>query len=108
MVAENELKKLKTFDLTYFKGKGHFEEGDTQNYVVFQPIYRHFKRVASAASGNYIYFWKSKGFSDEKINSITILNYGITPEVRYYSSKARVKFSGSCLRQDKANIIMGQ
>ena len=26
---ENELKKLKTFDLSYFIGKGHFEEDGT-------------------------------------------------------------------------------
>ena len=31
LLAENELKKLKTFDLSYFKGKGHFEEDGTQN-----------------------------------------------------------------------------
>ena len=35
LLAENELKKLKTFDLSYFKGKVHFEEDCTQNYLVF-------------------------------------------------------------------------
>ena len=30
-LAENELKKLKTFDLSYFKDKSHFEDG-TQNF----------------------------------------------------------------------------
>ena len=39
--------------------------------------------------------------SDEKINSITTSNYSITPELDYYGSKIRVKFSGSCLKQDK-------
>ena len=40
---ENELKKLKTFDLGYFIGKSHFEEEDgVQNYLVFQPIRRYF------------------------------------------------------------------
>ena len=101
LLVENELKKLKTFDLSYFKGKGHFEDG-TQNYLVFQPMHRYFKRVAGVGSGNYIYFWKSKGLSDEKINSITASNYSITPELSYYGTKARVKFSGSCLKQDKA------
>ena len=32
---------------------------------------RYFKRIAGVGSGNYIYFWKSKGLSDERINSIT-------------------------------------
>ena len=29
---ENEIKRLKTFDLSYVLGKGHFEEDGTQNY----------------------------------------------------------------------------
>ena len=64
-LVENELKKLKTFDLSYFKGNGHFEEDGTQNYLVFKPMQKYFKRIAGAASGNYTYFWKSKGLSDE-------------------------------------------
>ena len=36
--SENEFKKLKTFDSNYFRGKSHFEEDGTQNYLVFQPI----------------------------------------------------------------------
>ena len=39
---ENELKKLKTFDASYFIGKTHFEDG-AQNYLVFQPINRYFQ-----------------------------------------------------------------
>ena len=38
LLVENELKKLKTFDLSYFKGKGHFEEDSAESYLVFQPI----------------------------------------------------------------------
>ena len=37
---KNSIKKLKTFDLSYFKGKNHFEADSTQNYLVFQPIHR--------------------------------------------------------------------
>ena len=45
-LIENEFKKLKTLDLSYFIGKSHFEEDDTQNYLVFQPIKRYFKIIA--------------------------------------------------------------
>ena len=38
--TKNELKKLKTFDSSYFISKSHFEEDVTQNYLVFQPINR--------------------------------------------------------------------
>ena len=70
LLVENELKKLQNFDTTYFSGKSHFE-GDTQNYLVFQPIYRYFRRIISVGSDNYIYFWKSIGLSDERFNSLT-------------------------------------
>ena len=35
---ENQIKKLKTLDLSYFIGKSHFEEEGTQNYLVVQPL----------------------------------------------------------------------
>ena len=38
LLVENELKKLNTFDLSYFRGKSHFEEDATQNYLVSQPM----------------------------------------------------------------------
>ena len=41
LLVENEFKKLKTFDLDYFIGKGHFDEDGAQNYLVFQPMYRY-------------------------------------------------------------------
>ena len=41
--------------------------------------------------------------SDENINSITGSNYIITPELRHLNAKIKVKFSGSCLKQDKIN-----
>ena len=38
-----------------------------------------------------MYFWKSKGLSDERLDSITVSDYEITPELR-------VEFNGSCLK----------
>ena len=54
--VENELKKLKTFDSSYFIGKSHFEEDGTQNYLVFQPMYRYFKIIADVGNGCYVYY----------------------------------------------------
>ena len=70
-------------------------------------MYRYFKRIAGIGSGNYIYIWKSKGLSDEKINSITTSNYSITPELNHYGTKSRATFSGKCLKQDKATYNQG-
>ena len=45
---------------------------------------------------------------DERINSITASNYSVTPLLGYYDTKARVEFSGSCLKQDKATFNHGK
>ena len=68
------MKKLKTFDSSYFIDKSHFEEEGTQNYLVFQPMYRYFKTIAGVGYDSYIYYWHSKGLSDKEINSITTSN----------------------------------
>ena len=61
---ENELKKLQTFDSSYFRGKNHFENDGTQNYLVFRSKNKYFKKISDT---NHISKWKSKGFSDEVI-----------------------------------------
>ena len=107
MLVEKELKKLKTFGLSNLIGKSQFEKDGTQNYLVFQPMQKYFKRTAGVGSGNYIYFWKFTGLSDERINSSTASNHSITPELSYYGTKTRVKFIGSCLKQGKATYNHG-
>ena len=72
---------------------------------MFQPIYRYFRRIIGAGSGNYIYFWKSIGLSDERLNSNTASNYKTTPELSYCGTKIRAEFNGSCLKQDKVTYI---
>ena len=94
-------KKNTYFDSNYFIGKSHFEEDGTQDYLVFYPIYRYLKRIAGVGNSNYIYYWQSKGLSDEKINSIKTSDYFITPYLRYYVTKTRVEFNGNYLKQDK-------
>ena len=74
LLVENELKKLKTFDSSYFIGKSNFEEDGMQNYLIFQPIQRYFQVIAYT---KYISEWKFKGLFDESIKppSTSILFY---------------------------------
>ena len=70
-------KKLETFDSIYLRGKSHFEDDDTQNYLVFQttcikPLFR----------------------------SNNILN----PSLDYVGTKTRAKFKEYCLKQDKISF----
>ena len=58
---------MQAFDSKCFRGNSYFEEDSTQNYLVFQPMYRYFKNIIGVCSVDYIYFSKSKGLSDENI-----------------------------------------
>ena len=91
------MKKLKILDSSSFFGKSHFEEYGTQNHLVFQPMYRYFKRIVGVCNGNNIYYWKSKELSDKRINSITTSNY-VTPDLSYYGTKIRAEIFGSYLK----------
>ena len=71
-------------------------------------MYRYFKRIAGVGNGNYVYYWQSKGLSDERINSIKTPNYTITPNLDYYGTQTSVKFNGSCLKQDKVTFNHGK
>ena len=86
---QDKIKKIQAFDLSYFHDKNYFGKDDAQNYLVFQPINRYFKKIIGVGNGEYIYFWKSKGLSDEKINSITASNYSITPSLDYLGAKSK-------------------
>ena len=95
ITTQNELKKLKTFDLSYFRGKNHFDEDGNQNYYIFQPISKYLK-VAYTNNITYILSWKSRGLNDIKIESIKTNNYSLNPRMDHYDiSKIRIKFDGS-------------
>ena len=96
LLVENELKKLKIFDSSYFRGKSHFEEDGTQHYLVFQPINRYFKVIDNT---KYISSWKSKGLSDETIKPLATSDNSLFLLIDYLGNKLRVEFSGGCLKQ---------
>ena len=47
LLVENESEKLETFDSIYFRGKSHFGDDGTQNYLVFQTVSRYFETVST-------------------------------------------------------------
>ena len=105
LFVENELKKVKTFDSSHFRGKSHFEEDGTQNYLVFEPMLRYFKVNTIINVANYIVSWKSKGLSEETIIPPTTSDNSLAPVLIYYDfGKVKVKFTWSCLKQPKPSI----
>ena len=109
LLVQNELEKLKTFDLSNFIGKNYFDEDGKQNYLVFPPIFRYFKVIVVANVTNYVLSWKSKGLSDETVKPPSTSNNNLTPTIRfYYQRKIRVEFAGSSLKQDKITFNHGK
>ena len=105
MLVEIELKKLKTFDSSYFIGKSHFDEDSTQNYFAFQPMTRYLKVRASA---NQIVQWKSKGLSDEAINIPPNSSNFFEPLFDYYVTKIRLKCNENILKEDEITYNHGK
>ena len=103
VVIENEFKKLEAFDLNYFLGKSHFDDDGTQNWLVFQPIQIFFELARD--NPNIILSWKSKGLFDERIKSP---NKILNPSLNYVGTKARIRFSGDCFKQEKITFNHGK
>ena len=68
-------------------------------------MYRYFKMITNT---NYVSSWKSKGLSGESIKTPTTSDNSLTPELSYYGTKTRVKFTGSSLKQSKIPYTHGK
>ena len=87
-------------DLSYYRGKQYFDEGSSkQNYLVFLPISKYFKLNSVAGAADYVLSWQSKGLSNESVKPPTTTNSSLTPELNYYGTKIKIKFTRSCLKQ---------
>ena len=93
LLVENELKKPKTFDSSYFIGKSHSDEDSTQNYLVFQPMSKNVILITNKSS---ILSWQFKGLSNENVDPPTT---SFCPSINYVGNKTRVKFTGTGLKQ---------
>ena len=98
------MNKLKTFDSSYFRSKNYFEVDGTQNSLVFQPMYKYFNQI----NNDYIKSWKSKGLSDENITAPSAPNNLLNPSLEYLGTKLKVRFSGSCLKQNAITYNHGK
>ena len=87
-------------DLSYYHGKQYFDEGSgKQNYLVFLPMTKYFKLNSVVDTVDYVLSWQSKGLSNESIKPPATTNNSLTPELNYYGTKTKIKFTGSCLKQ---------
>ena len=98
------LKKVAIFDLSYFRGKSHFEEDGTQNYLVFQPISRYFKTITNT---KYFSSWQSNGLFDKTIWPPPTYSKSLNPLIDYAGDKIRLTFRGNSLKQPKISYNHG-
>ena len=78
--------------MSFYRGKNYFEEDGTQN----DTMYKYFKQI----NNDYISSWKSKGLSNENIIPPSAPNNFFNPSLEYLGVKLKVRFGGSCLKQN--------
>ena len=61
-------------------------------------MYQYFKLIPNK---KYISEWKSKGLSDKSIKPPTASDNSLSPLIDCLGNKTRLKFNGSCLKQNK-------
>ena len=81
-LKQNIIGKLQAFDSSCFCSKSHFEDDSMQKYVVFQSVYRYFKKIVSS---DHISTWKSKGFFNESIKPSAASN-SLVPASNYINT----------------------
>ena len=103
LLVENEFKKLQTFDSSLFIGQSYFINDGAQLYLIFQSIYK----TITTFSGlpDTISQWEYKGLSNEKIIPHYAANKSLSPELVWYNYKAKLKFKGSCIKQEDQAVF---
>ena len=97
-VEQDKIIKFQAIYSSYFCGNNQFEDEGTQNYLIFQPMYKYFKKIGNT---DRISAWKSKRLSDVSIKPFSITDISLVPSLSYIGTKTKIKFVGSCLKQDE-------
>ena len=96
--------KFQTFDLSYLFGKSYFDDDYTQSDLAFKLMHRHFEKISNT---ELISSWKSEGLSNESNKPPAASSNNLGPALSYIAVRTRVKFDGTCLKQDKITFTHG-
>ena len=99
LLVENDIKKLKEFDLSYFRGENYFGDNNI-NYLVFEVSLKYLNFYDDSFCKSVL-SWNSKGVSKEIIQFPRSNNNILSPvtEDTLDHQKIKLKFNGSCLFQ---------
>ena len=100
-ITANKTKNfLNDNDLSCYRGKQYFDEGSgKQNYLVFLPMGKYFKLHSVVGVIDRVLSWQSKRLSNKSIKPPTTSDTSLTPELNYYGTKIKIKFTRSCLKK---------
>ena len=102
VVAENELKRLQTFDSSLFISQSYFNNDGAQVYLILQSLYYTLKRLGDTEK---VLSWKSEGLSAEKLTTPSTTDNSLSPSIKWYeNSNFCLIFKGSCLKQKNRNF----
>ena len=82
------------------------KENGKQNYLVFHSLRKYFELNSVVDAADYVLSWQWKGLSNESIKPPTTTNNSLTPELNYYGTKTKIKFTGSCLKQSSIFLLI--
>ena len=96
---QDKIVELQSYDLSNFVGQCYYKNDESQNYLMFQPIYKTITTFSGLTS--IISEWESKGLSNAKFNSLYTINKILSPKKAWMNnSRMRLGFQGSYLKQD--------
>ena len=101
LLVENELKKLKEFDLSYFRGESYFGDNNI-TYLVFEVSLKYLN-FYDESFYKPVLSWNSRGVPKEIIKAPRSNNNILSPttENTFDHQKIKLKFNGSCLVHDQ-------
>ena len=71
--------KIKTNDFGFVSGKSYLNNDRSQNYLIFQLIFKTFTMPTGDTNTNIV--WNSKGLSGGSINPLTTDNNSLAPKL---------------------------
>ena len=87
--------------------KSTFFNDEAQPYLTFQPIYKTVTTFCGIV--DTISKWESKGLSNEKFTCGYAANVSVCRRLIWMkNSKVRLKFKGSCLKQEDKAVFLSQ
>ena len=86
---KKKIESIQMFDLRFLISKSYYSNDRAQNYLIFNPIYKTFKKMTGTET---IIVRESKGFSNKIIKPPTTADNGISPKIKCIQNSKCIEF----------------